>query len=977
MNSPALSIPPLFHDIPPNILDFAYRAAGRLLQRAWASGLIHVPSSGQFVMADRRWSVVEVGWEDHDWQVIDQWIRIGSPSPAGTGTLIRDTLRLNSDEVNSILFLCGCVAVAREVELDVELWARVYDRFGHRLRNKFFGTNQYPQRSTLDGLVHIANRFYLRNDLDVAGVHKFWRTISLQYGLPGFGGHRLGYWLVGQGIPITVQSLLDASGTNYSPKFAEFWKALVACRGLRTNRPLGSIKGNPWYAPSCSERLFEFATQHLESHYSPVADDDEAEETGCLFSAPRLVRNEIDDYEFEFRLSPNLPACLKGEEFRLHIGENSVRMWRDLDDDKLRLEDDFVRIKPVTRTLDATVYFRGSPQYLETVELWGEHQPLQIFNHSAGNRIESEGFAAEKDRRYVFLVDPDVQFNSPPNEVLHLGTRKLAVFSSVPPELTASLRKREVWSVASVRERPQKRASVATVSFTYGQLGAMVPLKVEPHNGADVTALCIGQQLLLRNVQGGSEYDSLRILPDVNFSAEGLPTYALVHENMRLIRAPVLFRAGRVEGAAVQIANGWIVLEGSTILDAADVSGRKLQVRFPEADCFEPEWYLCEGVRPIKRASSSVLLDGLAGCGEPLLLRESLLQGRSYSLSPGVINTGNLSNARSSGSQHRLELRHPTEWIQEYDVLVWSSDETTPYSLPHECYTCVDRQTIIVTHPVERPMAWAISHEGRWKGANFDATADSASGWHGATSRFAASLYASIDWSKTAAWLRWWRIPVLMEPFQGAVALQLTRNPGATLVEWIRQGEIESSDNKLFLQSVDQTWWSAAVRGFDALWNWRPDPTESEAFLLASGAFHLPDDKQMHVWTEPGVMGFNVIGKKNALHAPLEALLRANPVLLAYITTHAFDVGDAKPVLALLISELRARVDELCRKRFSVVYQGPERPISESDRFDAICHQLAVGRSDRGIDEHFLVDTVVTPAQKMLDKELAFSPDNS
>ena len=977
MNSPDSPVPPLFHNIPPNGSDFAYRAAFRLMKRAWARGLIHVPSSGQFVMADTRWSVIEVGWEDPDWRAIDQWLRIGSPCPSGIGIgTIRDALRLSSDEVNSILFLCGCVAVAREAELDVELWARVYDRFGHRLRSKFFGSNEYPQRSTLDGLVQIVNRFYLRNDLEIAGVHKFWRTVSLHYGLPGFGGHRLGYWLAGQGIPITVQSLLDAFGPNYSPRFVEFWKALVACRSLRSTRPLESIEENPWYDSSCSEQLFEFAVQHLEHYHSPLGEGEnaeETEETGCLFSAPRLVRNEIDDYEFELPLSPNLPACLKGEEFRLHIGENSVRMWRNLDNGELRIEDEFVRVKLVTRTLDAAVYLGGSLQYLETVELWGEHQSLQIFDHSTGRQIEGDGFSVEKDHKYAFLVDPDVQFNSQPDEVVHFGNRKLAVFSRVPPELTASLRQREIWSVEFVKEHLQERDPAATASFTYGQLGAAVPLKVEVHNGTDVAALCIGKQLLMRLVQGSTQFDPLRLLPGVNLNAKGLPTYALVHEGLRLSRAPVRFRPGRVVGAAVQIADGWIVFDGWKTVDAAEVSGRKLQILFPEADCFEPEWYLCEGIRPIKRAASSVLLSGLAGCGEPLVLRESLLQGRCSPLSPAVINSGNLSHVSSSGAQHQLELRHPSEWIHEYDVLVWPAEATMPYALPHECCTSLDDRTIIVTAYIEKPLAWAISHEGRWKGAKFVANPDFASGWRDATAQFAASLYASSDWRNTAAWLRWWRIPVLMEPFRPAVASQVPKNQCTTLTEWIRQGEIHSADNRPFLQSIDDNLWSVAVRGFDALWNWHPDSSESAALLLDSGAFHLPDEKQIHVWTEPGVTGLDIIGKKNALHAPLEALLRANPVLLAHIVTHAFDDSNARPVLGLLISELRTRVDELCRKRLSVAYQGTERPISESDRFDAICGQLAIGRSDRGIDEHFLTDTVVNPARKMFNGDLPFS----
>ncbi len=126
-------------------------------------------------------------------------------------------------------------------------------------------------------------------------------------------------------------------------------------------------------------------------------------------------------------------------------------------------------------------------------------------------------------------------------------------------------------------------------------------------------------------------------------------------------------------------------------------------------------------------------------------------------------------------------------------------------------------------------------------------------------SRWDSTLTGSGDWRTTAAVLRWWRFPVLMEPFRSIVRARVQQDPVSTLQAWI------SSDlcPEMEIGRTEAEFFQNPIRTF--LWQYSPSREDCRAFWATQYPCVLESFEQ------------------DRAASPAILLLYSHPVLLARI----------------------------------------------------------------------------------------------
>ncbi len=379
-------------------------------------------------------------------------------------------------------------AVARSLEKDEALWSSVAGVCSPALRREFFGNNDYPVGDSRDSVSDACHNLRLRNQLNLPGKHRYWRTVLLQFGFSAkVGIERLPFWLAGYGVPETVRELLTEGTANSSLRFQELWKDLE--RWGRSGRdPVleDRLQNNPWYPWESHAKLCAglIAGRHQSSHPSPRAEDED--DSLSLFAPPRLRDETLD-----LVLSNHIPLDIANSStpvLRVFVeGLGSRALVRDANGKRTMEHGSFcVSIydaleKPVR---EIRVFATTGVIYQERLAMW-EEEDVALFRGRSGIQVRDlSRFVPEVGCPYALVARNYVQLDSASGRVDYTERSSdwcLYRFSrGFPKGLSASVEGVEIWSLTGARNLRSTMAGATLVAHESSATRLNLALQLPP-----------------------------------------------------------------------------------------------------------------------------------------------------------------------------------------------------------------------------------------------------------------------------------------------------------------------------------------------------------------------------------------------------------------------------------------------------------------------------------------------------------------
>lgn len=801
---------------------------------------------------DERWSLIDCGLTAKHWAKIIAWAHTCQTS---------EIPHLSSRATGLLLLLVGA-AVARSLERDEPLWHMVATSCSNDLRRAWFSNgNDYPASEIRDAVDDACRALAIRNQLDLQGKHRYWRTVQLQFGFSAkVGAARLPYWLGGYGVPETIKALLADDDLNRSTGFRSLWKSLSTWNRDQTNTQAEhALLGNPWY-PSEDHGLIKaglLASRDSAVSITPRRDDEDA--INSVLGVPRFRSGA-----FHVGLVPILPReVLDAPQLVLTLyveGMGITKLVRNeqgrrfLDGDTLSARPEEVLSAPAR---EVSVSGRAGVIFRQRFSFWPLDTDIVLFRGSTGRRITNlEGFVAESGCPYTIVTAAAVDLSTKDSSSLDCEVRsrdwKLYSFPhGLPAGLEARIDSLCLWSPEHVIAKPTPPGFLLRArerSVTSLELTAAAP------HGWTVDRIRFAGRML------PGDHSIIEISPVSDYLKRKAQVYASQNGTRSVFNVRTERVGEKATGAVVEMEDGnWQPLSSDS-LDASVLEGRRIAVRW-QSSADDP--WLTLGQRPIVRDPGLLRRQHLKALGETLELRFGLMNEAIHqrvALAPSVVSTGILADVTENAGLYLLKLRHAIEAAPDLRVWVWENGSSEPRLLERtEVEAHSDQRTLsILDLSAPGPIGWAVSLEGQWLGARFHLNPGTP-GWLNLCSRWKSTLIGSCDWPATAAALRWWRFPVLMEPFRSIVQAKIQQNPVSTLLAWT------GSDLRpeMAIDQADAASFLSPIRTF--LWRYSPSQEDCKAFWATQFPCVLESFEQGRV-APPAIL-----------------LLYSHPVLLAKI----------------------------------------------------------------------------------------------
>jgi hypothetical protein len=792
---------------------------------------------------DERWSLIDCGIKTPDWQKFLDWA--GScPHSACPGP--------NSWLGGMILLLAGA-AIAQGLEADEPLWQAVADVLSPPLRLTLFGFGNYPLAEARESLAETVRSLQLREQLNLPGTHRWWRTVQLQVGFSGnAAAARLSSWLAGQGIPQTIMTLLSESEENGSESFRALWNDLRRWRNHLEDVELEKrILQNSWYPAASHKRVKEGLAR---SRGIEIGADSEP-------IATMVGSIRIKDGAFEIESSTYLPpeiANSTAKTLQLHIeGKKGLyKFVRNPQTGERAIEDGPIRLT-VREALEQPgremrVIGVGGALYRERLELWTEEDEILIFDGRTGRQVyDLEHFKPRSARSYLLIARSDVELTFTGQSVGWADRSVRWCFypfpNGFPPGLEAMIEQVAFWSPEccdlGANQLPGLSFHIREVS------AARLSVLAMPPPGWTVER-CKFSGHTLDSPLGEISVSPLR-------TYEGKKAYVTCSNSIRKLTVSVRAeRAGeQITGAAYGRPDGsWQLIAQNKILDAGEVEGQTLAVRWSEIEACDP--WLTLGDSPLVSYPRNVRRQRFNVAGEPLELRFGLMNeapNRRVTFSPAVYSSGLLTQVGEEDSLFVLRLRETVEAIGEMVLWVWEANANCPRKIGNNEVVILDRQTMKVNRAaVDTPVGWAISFDGDWRGSRFHCDPHSKR-WPEMLSRWSTILARQESWLECASALRAWRFPVMMEPFRKPVGAKVKIDELSTLKAW-------AGPNSFFGAPYPPAWadfYAHPLRSF--LWKYRPGSTDAmdlwhwlrDEVIEAFGRGHISPTTSLLLYAHP------------------------------------------------------------------------------------------------------------------------------
>jgi hypothetical protein len=721
--------------------------------------------------------------------------------------------------MGGVMLLALSSAVARSLEKDEALWSSVADACSPPLRREIFGTNDYPVGESRNSLSEACHHLGLRNQLNLPGKHRYWRTVLLQFGFSAkVGMERLPFWLTGYGVPETVRELLTEGRANSSLRFQELWKDLERWgRSGRDPAVEDRLQSNPWYPWESHAKLCAglSAGRHQTSHPSPRAEDED--DSLSLFAPPRLRDETID-----LALSHHIPLEIANSStpvLRVFVeGLGSRALVRDANG-KRKIGDGSFRVgiydaleKPVR---EIRVFGTTGVIYQERFAIW-EEEDVTLFRGRSGIRVRDlASFVPDVGCPYALIARSYVQLDSASGRIDYTErSNDLCLYRfprGLPKGLSALVEGVVVWSLTDARNflrstMPGASLVVRELSATRLNLALHLPTPWMAERFRFAGNLFTGNSGALACSPA---------FPYLRKSAQAVVTQS---GESRFVEISATKRGPTAPGAAFQRSDGiWSEVNCDEPLDAGALQGRTMAIRWDVHRADDP--WLTLGDQPLRPDPHISRRQRITAMGEPLQLRFGLMNEdftARLSLAPAVYSSGLLVRARETVDLCQLDLREAAEIADELRIWVWERGCTAPRLIPRDEVEADRAKTTlsILKLSVRDPIGWALALGGHWQGARFHAEFRSEN-WASIFNAWSQLLASGENWQRLAATLRWWRFPVLMEPFKSIAKDQILRHPVSTIRAWT---ESQSIDHMCLIGTEDH--YVSPLRNL--LWSYKP-----------------------------------------------------------------------------------------------------------------------------------------------------------
>jgi hypothetical protein len=815
-----------------------------------AEVLLSVSMKSANLRKQGAWSVMELRLSQKDRHKLRNWAQTGDIDlkQLSKRRLRFDGMQMDGLEALAITFLLSCAEIARESATEGEMWPFVQAALGERLRSKLFLVQGVPRPIMRQATERICSKLGVRHLFGRQGEQSWLRTVFLQFGMTLNGWQRLSSWLSpGSALPVAVEDLLNSSSMR-SDSFAEFWQTLQRFRWEQSSRAAArsALNLNPWVYAEEIDRLLSAVAEPPTIHGEvDVARGIDFEEPDRLLETPLLSWAEEAP---QFTLRVRKRSRWLTEPRYVLVADNGKRapVVRNGDEYELDVPNGTLRFD-LTRTsvkVDLHLNQKTCLPDLISVRLAPTEFDFALYDLNTGEMLTYGDPKLRGNRSYALLCRSTIVVRPDSQETRRVfgGDWTIRAYrDGLPAMLEIEKEGAVLWGMGpdlseAVLEAGRKRF---TVICRGGQWGEPSRFTVQALPEIEPKYLLMdGGRIPLEAVTNTGFLATLPLAPNVDYGSIPVRVECLWKGRLRLIGADV--KMGSVFGIAVETEDGWRVLNDKAEIDAEYLRRRRIITRVPPT--FDGEnvpldyWAWMEGDhlcdRPGKTAA--VIGSGLHGVGESLVLSVGPYNrsGQGERVAKSVIRSGDVERIEHNGDECQIQLRFSScELGPEHAIWVWYEGAQQPEVVDRSGWRQEGDICDVKLGGDKKPVALCVSFQGSWLGAR-----TCQAGWVG----FARLILSSPNWSNTAKWLKWWRVPLMHPELKSVARGRVELAPLATLQAWT--SDDGPSPTARFSEANEDAWRSV-TRSF--LWKWKPTIEESLTILTELG--FLADDSAQDI----------------------------------------------------------------------------------------------------------------------------------
>jgi len=755
---------------------------------------------------DKAWSMAELALTTEERKAISEWGRVGTVSDLANSVRQR--------EKAAVALLAFSAELTRIGGAEGELWPPVHDALNETLRSRLFIQPGSPKSFMREATETACRSLGIRHAFGREGEQAWVRTVFLQFGFSRQGWERLPYWLDNpSAVPVAVEDLLSRFDSS---SFRELWTTLQELRqdSLTVAEAMKKLRGNPWVRSDELEDLVSAAIKDPDARRGPRQDTQDAG-PGALFGEPRLLCHE-EPWRFELRLANT--QFLTEERYTLRIGKRQFPIIRSNGGYSAE-RDILIDLEELTAAaITVDLRHKGSPCLPEPmrVRLLPEGCRFAFYGRSSGKPVTLEQVQQSPATAYALLHSDDFDISASGLRMQRFGAGEWTIRlfeDGIPEGLRIFQGDHTEWEWDGVEGfdgaemtvlKPQARCDG-------GWWGERVTVVVEETTDGELRALFVNEQRVsLRMVTQGKYHGQLELTPGLERDMS-IRVEVVWKGRLRWLRANL--QIYRLHGFAIQTASGWMALSRDKDIDVAYLKANPLKVSLPERvgdEAFGLEsWAWMAGSHFWGRPRRFECAAGGHGIGEPLQvsLGPYNRQQPKYLAARAILDSGVIARVEQVGSEWELLFRNAIDLTDDHELWVWQAGSPCPEVIPRTNWQQEDGPCRL-NIPGSSPLGFAVSFKGQRQGSRTGSGGFWAFGQH---------LSSIEDWKQTAAWLRWWRAPLLHPELSPAIQCRVESNPDDLLESWL--GEPQLLGVKLLEQREDSAW-LALTREF--FWNWRP-----------------------------------------------------------------------------------------------------------------------------------------------------------
>lgn len=789
-------------------------------------------------------SLCEVGLDQDDFNWLLAWAsalkrpaaitwlnqRDHVPQPLGAANRIPMT---RSEALGCLLLLVAAESGRREAK-EGHLWSVVSTKYQNDTRRELFSQGQ-PTPWHKAALEAAAVRFRLRHVFGIEGTQNYYITVYLQFGFTRSGLRNIPHWLAGFNVSEAASLLLGPR--LGSTTFQALWAALRDYRrerrGAEEVRRL--IARSPWVMVGDEEELLKRARERAE--LGTASDQSVGQELGqsdAFLERPHLDWTH-DAPQFVLRIADVSRLSLTASRYDIVNGADVVASL-------LRQPDGSYHHEP-TITLPADHPRRvlilqdetAEVAITQAVDVWDPEEEVNLFDASTGIGVPDPwGTPLSRDRAYVLLTPQDLRVDPPPARWRQTaqGTRRFwDLPRGWPADLKVILDGEELWSPnvgASGRSRSdplwtshvrmQWRGGDTPGRLAFGESIRPVVAGLTP----DIELITVRQGTVpcAFTTEGlNALLEPIGVGPELSNGLSYILGLRCGEEHARVRRRLEL----PIHGITRLGPEGWEAISASAGVTTDEARTRAFRILLPPAgDGLALEPVLFEGDTFSRRLHGNARALGvLGGYGAPLRVlprpyntREELVTIADRVTAPGIIQA-----VEQDPAGLRIHLSHPLEPAPQHRVLLWPAGRGPAGISVEQVRAASPNKWVLPNVPID-PMKTilGIGYDGHRLGAWWPR--DLAVNWQVPDDDHCPPL-------RTAALIRWFRLPVLDAGSSHMFQAFARHHPDAALAAWVLDRGIPKG---LYFEHAGEEWLATLRTVF---WGWRPTVDQANAVIAA------------------------------------------------------------------------------------------------------------------------------------------------